>query len=107
MDGAPGTGCAHRRGNAANLRGDRICGTGFCGVCGAHIFHRPKDGPELAVSAGLFDADGLHVAREIFIDHKPPWYRFVADSVKRSEASMIREWLPRIIWRKIAKFGRG
>jgi hypothetical protein len=79
---------------------------GFCRVCGAHIFHRPKDGPELAVSAGLFDADGLHVAREIFIDRKPPWYRFVADSVKRTEASMIREWLPRIIWRRVLSLVR-
>lgn len=76
---------------------------GFCSVCGAHIFHRPKDGPELAVSAGLFDADGLYVAREIFIDRKPLWYRFVADSEKRTEASMIREWLPRIIWRKLVR----
>lgn len=79
---------------------------GFCSVCGAHIFHRPKDGPELAVSAGLFDADGLHIAREIFIDRKPPWYRFVADSVKRTEASMIREWLPRIIWRRVVSLVR-
>lgn len=77
---------------------------GFCRRCGTHIFHRPQDGPELAVSAGLFQSVNLHVAREIFFDAKPEFYRFVADSDKRSSASMVREWLPRLIGRRIGRW---
>jgi hypothetical protein len=73
---------------------------GFCRRCGTHIFHRPQDGPELAVSSGLFPSDHLHIAREIFSDSKPPFYRFVADSEKRTGASMAQEWLPKLIWRR-------
>jgi len=77
---------------------------GFCGACGTHIFHRPQDGPELAISAGLFPAAALHIAREIFFDAKPAFYRFVADSEKRSTASMAREWLPRLFWRRVMRY---
>jgi len=69
---------------------------GFCGRCGSHIFHRLQDGPELAVSAGLFDQRGFRIAREIFHDRKPAFYRFDAESEKRTAAGMAREWLPRI-----------
>lgn len=86
----------------------RFAERGFCAVCGTHIFHRPKTGPELAVSAGLFDTDDLHIAREIFTDNRPVWYRFVADSVKRTQLSMMAEWLPRMLWRKLTgRAGRG
>jgi len=73
---------------------------GFCRTCGTHIFHRPQDGPELAISSGLFPPEGLHIAREIFSDAKPPFYRFVADSEKRSTMSMALEWLPKLLWRR-------
>jgi len=79
---------------------------GFCHRCGTHIFHRPQDGPEIAISAGLFPAVRLHIAREIFYDAKPPFYRFVAASDKRSSASMAREWLPRLIGRRLARWLR-
>ncbi|WP_186456842.1 GFA family protein [Sphingomonas suaedae] len=79
---------------------------GFCGRCGTHIFHRPQDGPEIAVSAGLFQHVELHIAREIFFDAKPPFYRFVADSEKRSSASMAREWLPRLLIRRMRRWLR-
>ena len=39
---------------------------GFCRTCGTHIFHRPQNGPELAVNSGLFPPDDLFFAREIF-----------------------------------------
>ena len=76
---------------------------GFCSVCGTNIFHRPQDGPVLAVSCGLFPADGMYIAREIFVDAKPPFYHFVADSEKRSTTSMAAEWLPKLIWRRLIR----
>ena len=82
------------------FRSSAFAERGFCRVCGTHIFHRPQDGPELAVSSGLFPSDHLHIAREIFSDAKPPFYRFVAESEKRSTISMGMEWLPKLIWRR-------
>lgn len=46
---------------------------GFCSSCGSDIFHRPRGGPELAISAGLFSDANLRIAREIFFDAKPPF----------------------------------
>ena len=80
---------------------------GFCAQCGSHIFHRPQDGPELAISAGLFEPDGQYIAREICFDDKPPFYEFVARSERRTTASMAREWLPRLIIRRIARWFSG
>jgi hypothetical protein len=79
---------------------------GFCSRCGSHIFHRPKDGPELAISAGLLPYDNLAITREIFHDAKPPWYRFEAQSQKRGALSMALEWGPKLAWRRLAKTWR-
>lgn len=49
-------------------RSSNFAERGFCGRCGSHVFHRPQDGPELAVSAGLFRNRRLQVKREIFFD---------------------------------------
>ncbi len=76
---------------------------GFCETCGTHIFHRPQDGPELAVNSGLFPPDSLYIAREIFADTKPAYYPFAADSVRRSTNSMAAEWLPKLLWRRLRK----
>jgi len=88
----------------AVYRSSAFAERGFCRRCGAHIFHRPQDGPELAVSAGLFQSADLHIVTEIFFDAKPPFYRFVANSEKRSSASMAQEWLPRLIRRRIRRW---
>jgi len=74
---------------------------GFCARCGTHIFHRPRLGSELAVSAGIFKATDFYVAREIFIDAKPPFYRFKADSMKTTRARMILEWFPKLAFRAV------
>jgi hypothetical protein len=80
---------------------------GFCSKCGSHIFHRPKLGDELAVSAGLFDSDGFYLDREIFVDAKPPFYRFDSDARQVTTLGMIREWLPKLARRFVGKaFGR-
>lgn len=78
---------------------------GYCGSCGSHIYHRPRQGPELAVAAGLFDDHGLALTHEIFHDHKPAFYRFAEPTAKRGSLSMALEWLPRILWRRLT--GRG
>lgn len=72
---------------------------GFCAQCGSALFHRPKDGPELAVSAGLFDPIGLKFTREIFFDRKPAFYSFADQTIKRSTLVMALAWAPRLIWR--------
>lgn len=56
---------------------------GFCGRCGSHLFYRylPLDNHAFAV--GLFpDAALLPLAEEIFVDEKPDYYAFDADSEK-------------------------
>lgn len=74
---------------------------GFCSRCGSHIFHRPKLGPELAISAGLLNSTDLTITREIFHDSKPVWYRFDASSRKRGALSMALEWGPKLVVRTI------
>ena len=76
---------------------------GFCGKCGSHIFHRPQDGPELAVSVGLFDGSEFQIAREICHDTKPPFYRFDANSERSSSAALALRWLPRLVWRRLSR----
>lgn len=84
----------------------RFAERGFCKDCGTHIYHRPKDGPELAISAGLFEDPDMFVAREIFADSNPPFYRFEANSIKRSGLSMAFEWGPKLLWRTLASWWR-
>ena len=86
------------------FRSSAFAERGFCRTCGTHIFHRPQDGPELAVSSGLFASDRFYIAREIFSDAKPPFYRFDANSEKRSTTSMAMEWLPKLVWRRAKRF---
>jgi hypothetical protein len=74
---------------------------GFCSRCGAHIFHRPVNGPELAVSAGLFDDKRQFIDREIFVDSQPPHYGFENRGSRRTAFSMAAEWLPKLIWRRL------
>lgn len=90
----------------AIFRSSAFAERGFCKNCGTHIFHRPQDGPELAISSGLFRSDQYHIAREIFSDAKPPYYHFVADSEKRSTMSMAFEWLPKLLWRRARRLLR-
>lgn len=85
------------------FRSSALAERAFCFVCGTHIFHRPQDGPELAVASGLFPSQQMYIAREIFVDAKPPFYCFVADSEKRSTFGMALEWLPKLIWRRVKR----
>jgi hypothetical protein len=77
---------------------------GYCSICGTHIFHRPSVGPELAVSAGLFDDPAQFIDREIFVDFQPPHYGFASRGDRRTSLSMALEWLPKLAWRRLRTF---
>jgi hypothetical protein len=80
---------------------------GFCRVCGTHVFHRPSDGPELALSAGLFDSRDKRISREIFADRQPAYYRFATSAVKLSSRRMAFEWAPKLLWRRLRRMLSG
>jgi hypothetical protein len=61
-------------------------------------------GPELAISAGLFDDPEQFVAREIFVDSQPQHYGFTNNGTRRSAASMAMEWIPKMALRRIRGF---
>ncbi|UUL83490.1 hypothetical protein NMP03_04485 [Sphingomonas qomolangmaensis] len=84
----------------AIFRSSGFAERGFCRTCGSHIFHRPIDGPELAVSAGLFRDDRQYVDGEIFVDSQPAHYRFEGVANRRTSTSMAFEWLPKLIARR-------
>lgn len=63
---------------------------GFCGRCGSNLFYRflPADG--YSFTAGLFPDDALlPLSEEIFIDEKPAYYAFDAESEKLTGAEVI------------------
>lgn len=56
---------------------------GFCGRCGTNLFYHYLPLGTYGFTAGLFPDDALlPLAEEIFIDEKPPYYAFAADSQK-------------------------
>ena len=75
----------------------------FCSRCGTNIYHRPQIGPELAVSAGLFDPRDLVLSSEIFHNRKPGFYDINAAAIRKSSFRMAVEWAPRLIWRRIRR----
>ena len=56
---------------------------GFCGRCGSSLFYRYLPLDNYGFLAGLFPDDAfLPLNEEIFIDEKPAYYAFDADSEK-------------------------
>ena len=56
---------------------------GFCGRCGSSLFYRYLPLDHYGFLAGLFPDDSLlPLSEEIFIDEKPSYYAFDADSEK-------------------------
>jgi hypothetical protein len=88
------------------FRSSAFAERGFCGTCGSVLFHRPQDGPEIAVSAGLFDPARFTLAREIFFDRKPAFYSFGQHTLKRSALAMAAAWGPRLLWRRMTRAAR-
>lgn len=76
---------------------------GFCETCGSVIFHRPQDGPERAISAGLFDPQGLVLAFEICTDKQPDFYDFKPAPKRQTTASVAMQWGPKLIARRLKR----
>lgn len=76
---------------------------GFCQRCGAAIFHRPQDGPERAISAGLFASEWLYLSHELFPERKAAFYRFGGDVRRISGARLVVAWLPKLAWRRLTR----
>jgi len=63
---------------------------GFCGRCGSNLFYRFLPLGTYAVSAGVFPDEALlPLSEEIFIDQKPGYYAFDAESEKLTGAEVI------------------
>jgi hypothetical protein len=56
---------------------------GFCGTCGSNLFYRYLPLDNYSFTAGLFPDNALlPLSEEIFIDEKPAYYAFDAESEK-------------------------
>lgn len=66
---------------------------GFCGRCGSNLFYHYLPLGTYAFSAGLFPDDVLQpLVEEIFVDEKPPYYAFDADSEKLTGAEVMAKF---------------
>lgn len=87
-------------------RSSSIAERGFCSCCGSNVFYRFQNGPELMLSAGLFDSSGFVLSREIFHDRKPAFYQFTGKTEKQTALQSTMHWLPVIVWRRICRLFR-
>lgn len=54
---------------------------GFCRHCGTHLFYRLKQERQYHLPVGLLDETSTFgFEQQIFIDEKPPYYRFADDT---------------------------
>lgn len=67
---------------------------GFCRQCGSHLFYRLKQGGLMALSAGIFPQDSLHLAKQIFIEEKPAHYRFANPTLELTGAQVFAAFEP-------------
>jgi hypothetical protein len=65
----------------------------FCGRCGSNLFYKYLPNGNHSFTAGLFPDDSLQpLAEEIFIDEKPAYYAFDADSEKLTGAEVMAKY---------------
>ena len=68
---------------------------GFCRQCGSHLFYRLKGSGEHQLPVGLFDDQGpFRFVRQVFVDRKPPFYRFADETEEMTEAEVIEKYAP-------------
>ena len=66
---------------------------GFCKICGSHLFYRLKESQQYFMSVGLFDDDtDLVFDHQVFIDHKPAFYRFANETQDMTEAEVFAQY---------------
>lgn len=67
---------------------------GFCTRCGSTLFWRSHDKAAYVISAGtLDDTSGLKLASEIFIDDKPDFYEFDAETHQLTGAQVMQQFM--------------
>ncbi len=62
---------------------------GFCSTCGTPIFYRWKEDSTYFVVPSLLHElpeEKIHLTTEIFYDHKPCYYAYAAETVKKRES---------------------
>lgn len=65
---------------------------GFCKRCGTTLFYFLVPGGRYTMSVGAFDdTSAFHLAREIFIDHKPDGYALAGDRPRLTEREILAE----------------
>lgn len=66
---------------------------GFCGVCGSNLFYRYLPLDNYNFTAGLFADDALlPLSEEIFVDERPAYYSFDAESEKLTGAEVMAKF---------------
>jgi len=69
---------------------------GFCRKCGTHLFYHLKNGGEYIMAAGLFgDVEGYVFDHQVFIDERPPYYRFANDTKDMTGAELFAMYAPK------------
>jgi hypothetical protein len=68
---------------------------GFCKTCGSTLFYFLIPTKSYAMSVGAFDdPSAFRLAREIFIDRKPPGYAYAGDHERWTEAETFARLTP-------------
>jgi len=63
---------------------------GFCKRCGSTLYWRRRGSDVFEVSAGtLDDQSGLKLVDQVYVDAKPDFYDFAAETPIRTEAEMV------------------
>lgn len=94
VDISPGTIVWTGKDNVQTYASSEWAERGFCKTCGSSLFWRATaSGPTqgfLSLSAGALDSlDGLELAKEIYIDHKPDGYAFSGTRQQMTEAEVV------------------
>jgi len=68
---------------------------GFCSICGTHLFYRIKETKQHMMPVGLFgENDKLDFDTQVFIDEKPPYYRFADETKEMTGAEVFALYAP-------------
>ncbi len=68
---------------------------GFCRQCGTHLFYRLKDSRQHMIPVGLLDDDAdRNFTMQVFIDEKPPYYRFENQTEELTGAELFARYAP-------------
>lgn len=66
----------------------------FCKHCGTHLYYRLLATGEYFVPAGTFDSTDFHLASQIYVDRKPPYYAFANETPMLTEQQVIEMYSP-------------